>query len=78
MVVSIRTVVDLPAPFGPEHAEDARLRDLEVDPLDRDVLAVALLEAFGFDHRALAHRGLLCSCLRVLTDRSGLACRTVS
>ena len=34
-VVSIRTVVDLPAPFGPEEAEDLAGLDPQVDAADR-------------------------------------------
>ena len=34
-VVSIRTVVDLPAPLGPEEAVDLAGVDMEVDPVDR-------------------------------------------
>ena len=34
-VVSMWTVVDLPAPFGPEEAVDLARGDVEVDPGDR-------------------------------------------
>ena len=37
--VSIRTVVVLPAPFGPEQAEDLAAAHLEVHPADRPQVA---------------------------------------
>ena len=52
-VVSIRTVVDLPAPFGPEEAEHLAGLDPQVDAAHGlDVAAsagVVLDEAFGFN-----------------------------
>ena len=45
----ISTVVVLPAPFGPEEAEDLASGDLEVDPVHRDQLAVALGQAGDTD-----------------------------
>ena len=51
-VVSIRTVVVLPAPFGPEEGIDLALGHLEVDPLDGlDLVPEAPLEARYFDCR---------------------------
>ena len=51
-VVNILTVVDLPAPFGPEEAEDLPGRDLEVDAAHRldgaAASAVVLDELLGF------------------------------
>ena len=46
--------VDLPAPFGPDEADDARL-DVERQPVERDdVAGVALRQGFELDqgHRA--------------------------
>jgi len=47
----------LPGAVGPEDAEDASGRHLEVDPVDRHLLAVDLAEALGLDHRSVNHGG---------------------
>ena len=47
----ISTVVVLPAPFGPEQAEDLAGRDVEVDPVDREDVAVVLDQAANVDDR---------------------------
>ena len=55
-VASIRRVVVLPAPFGPEEAEDRPCLDLEVDAADRfDVVGLAArleraTQVLGLDH----------------------------
>ena len=47
----ISTVVVLPAPFGPEQAEDLAAGDVEVDAVDRDEVAVALDQPADADDR---------------------------
>ena len=48
-VVSIFTVVDLPAPFGPEEAEHLALLDPQVDPAHRLDIAVVLDQSARLD-----------------------------
>ena len=50
-VVSTRTAVVLPAPFGPEHAEHGARRGLEVDAVERADVAERLDQAVGADRR---------------------------
>ena len=51
----IRSEVVLPAPFGPEVAEDVAALDRQVDVVDRDDLAVALDQPADLDRRRLGH-----------------------
>jgi hypothetical protein len=48
-VVSTPTVVDLPAPFGPEQAEADPARHVEIDARERLLVAVALRERAHLD-----------------------------
>ena len=62
-VVSIRTVVDLPAPLGPRKPKTSPLVDLQVDAADRVHLAAAPAEVL--DELLSLHRkrhGLTLSC----------------
>ena len=54
-VHSMRTVVDLPAPFGPEEAVDLAAGDREVDAVDRVGVVEAPAEAGGA-YRDVGHR----------------------
>ena len=46
----MRNSVVLPAPFGADDADDAAARQLEVEVLDQQVVAVALAQVLGLDH----------------------------
>jgi hypothetical protein len=63
-VVNIRTVVDLPAPFGPEEAEDLAALDLQVDATHRfdrtTAVAVVLDELLGFHRQGHEPETLSC------------------
>ena len=65
-VVSIRTVVVLPAPFGPEEAVDLALGDLEVDAVDG--LDAALELALQPDTSIAATAGSIVRAVRVPGD----------
>ena len=54
-VVRMRRPVVLPAPLGPEHAEDRAGGDLQIHLVERLRLAVALRQRLGLDHQGLTH-----------------------
>ncbi len=55
-VAIMRIVVVLPAPFGPEEAEDLAAAHLEVDAVDRHVVAEALRQRLGLDEGSVVAR----------------------
>ena len=56
--MSISTVVDFPAPFGPEEAVDLARRDGQVDPVDRARPFLELPdERLGLDRVLVPHAG---------------------
>jgi hypothetical protein len=58
VVVSMPTVVDLPAPVRAEQAEHLARRDVEVDALHRlDPAGVGLGEPANFDGMGFVHAG---------------------
>ena len=68
----ISTVVVLPAPFGPEQAEDLAAGDVEVDAVDGDEVAVALDQPADADDRIGRDAVPGAACRRMVTGRAAV------